>query len=357
MSQARAAIAIVAAFAVLAAAAASARAQGAAPEAPAPDGELRILVRDLGSPSYRTREDATRRLGSLGLEAVAPVAAAAQQGDLEVAIRSLSVLEQLALSEDEAAADAATAALESLHRSQNHSLSWRAERALTFVRHWAVLAIESMGGRVSVESGDRGQAVAQIKLEGVQRGGLSRLQQRALKQFPVLVIAGGDVGDNDVAFLSELLGLQHLDLRYTQVGDAGLAHLRPVAGLQKLLLSGTRLSNQGLADVGRLAELRVLYLSGTEVGDAGLLHLAPLVRLEEVNLSQCKGVTDQGAARLTKLTSLKQLNLTGTQLTDEGLSQLAALRSLEGLYLHGTQVSEEGVQRFRAALPGCRVRH
>ena len=325
-------------------------------DAPTPAAVSR-LVRDLGSDNYQTRVDATEQLSKHGQAAVTPLHEAAKQEELEVAIRSIEVLQRLAISEDADTADAAAAALESLQRLNSRSLSWRAERALVFVRHWAELAIESMGGRVSTERGESGELVAQIKLEGLPGGRLADHQRRALKRFHVLVIAGGKVADADVEFLAELDTLLHLDVRYTQVGDASLSKLRPMVRLEKLLLSGTRVSDAGLAEVPRLKQLHVLYLSGTAVTDAGLAHVADLPQLEELNLSQCKGVTDAGAAILSRMKSLKQLNLTGTQVTDEGLKRLAAVEGLEGLYLHGTRVTDEGVARFRTALPECRVRH
>jgi hypothetical protein len=313
------------------------------------------LVRDLGSDDYESRVAATERLEQFGRAAVDPVTQAAKDGELEVAIRAIAVLQHLAIAEDEPTADAATRALETLHRLNNRSLSWRAGHALNFVRHWAELAIESIGGRVSTERGENGELVAQIKLEGLSGGKLAPLQRRALKKFQVLVVAGGKVTDAEVEFLADLETLAHLDVRYTQIGDKTLTRLRP--GLKKLLLSGTRVSDAGLADVRRLKELRVLYLSGNEITDAGIAHVATLPQLEELNLSQCKAVTDEGAARLARVESLKHLNLTGTQVGDEGLRRLAEVAGLEGLYLHGTRVTDEGVAQFRAARPNCRVRH
>lgn len=329
----------------------------AQPQQPLDAKEVALLVRQLGSPEYRLRELATKRLGEGGLEGVAPVAAAADGGELEVAIRSIAVLQQLAISEDAQTADAASAALRELRRSGNRSVSWRAERAMEFTRQWAELAIKAMGGHVSTESGTDGKAVVQIKLDGLPERKLTALQRRALKRFDVLVISGGKVKDDDVTFVGELTGLEHLDLRYTQVGDAALARLAPLVELRKLMLSGTQVSDTGLKTVGKMPKLQALYLSGTEVGDAGLAHLTGLGRIEELNLSQCKRVSDAGCASLAAMTSLRQLNLTGTQIGDKGLMQLAALRHLTGLYLHGTQVSDGGVDKLRETLPECRIRH
>jgi hypothetical protein len=325
--------------------------QSASPE------EITRLVRELGSPEFLKRERATKKLKTCGAEAVKPLSKAALEGELEVAIRAISVLEELALDEKPQVADTATSALRRLEQSANSSVSWRSTRALRVVRDWAALAIQSLGGHVSVQPAGHGKSIAQIKLDGIPGGTLNRLQQRALQQFDVLVIAGGKVEDDDVAFLSNLTDLRHLDIRYTRVGDAGLTRLKNCKRMTKLMLSGTRVSDAGLAVLPGLEQLRVVYLSSTAVSDRGLAYLAKLEHLQEINLSQCKAVTDEGMAVLAGSKSLSDLNLTGTRVGDAGLAKLAAMPQLKEVYLHGTLVTDEGVRQFRAALPKCRIRH
>lgn len=319
--------------------------------------EVARLVGDLASPIYRRREIATAKLKGQGRTAVRPVEAAVLEGELEVAIRGIAILEGLAVDDDGRTADAAAEALERLKNSPNPSVAWRSKRALKFIDRWAYLAIESLGGRVNVQPGDDGDSVAQIKLDGVPGRKLSPFQRRALKRFPVLVVAGGEIDDDDIAFLEDLDGLRHLDVRYTKVGDKGLTHLRKLTDLRKLMLSGTQLGDAGLQIVAGLPELRVLYLSSTKISDTGLARLTPLKHLTEVNLSQCKGVTDAGMAHLARMASLEEINLTGTRVSDAGLQKLAAMRQLEQLHLHGTLVTDEGVERLHQALPECRIKH
>lgn len=315
------------------------------------------LVRQLGSGMFEEREEASKRLKTLGVAAVEPVAKAAESGDLEVAIRAITILSQIAVSEDAAASGAAVAELKKLTRSANDSVAVRANRAEMFVQHWAMLAIESLGGRVSTQQGSDGRSIVQLKLGGWKEGRLTHFQRRALKTFSVLVVTGGDVTNDDVAVLEDLTDLSHLDVRYTRISDAGLSHFRRMTQLRKLYLSGTDVSDSGLKTLNHMPELRTLYLSGTKIGDGGIVHVARLKQLEELNLSQCKTITDAGIELLKSQRQLKQLNLTGTGITDEGLQHLARLEKLEGLYLHGTNVTEAGIGRLRTALPKCKIRH
>jgi hypothetical protein len=65
--------------------------------------------------------------------------------------------------------------------------------------------------------------------------------------------------------------------------------------------------------------------------------------------------TDDDAALLASIPSIKWLVLYDTRLTDVGLAQLARITSLERLDIEGTLVSAEGVEAFRIARSDVKV--
>jgi len=87
-----------------------------------------------------------------------------------------------------------------------------------------------------------------------------------------------------------------------------------------------------------LTSLRILDLGGTQVTDAGLEHLEGL-------------------------TNLEVLGLAGTRVTDAGLERLKGMTSLRRLELHRVknapymQVTDEGVKKLQEALPDCKIGH
>ena len=103
---------------------------------------------------------------------------------------------------------------------------------------------------------------------------LARL--RDLKGLQFLVVPGPGVTDGGLEHLWQLKGLQWLDLARTKVTDAGLAHLRELKGLRSLDLGFTQVTDAGLAHLRALKGLRELSLSETQVTDAGLAHLREL---------------------------------------------------------------------------------
>ncbi len=66
-------------------------------------------------------------------------------------------------------------------------------------------------------------------------------------------------------------------------------------------------------------------------------------------------ITDQGLARLSQLSNLKELWLDRTRITDEGLGHLRNLKKLEIVSVAGTQVTLKGAKELRRALPWTEV--
>lgn len=113
-----------------------------------------------------------------------------------------------------------------------------------------------------------------------------------------------------------------------------LSRLVRVKGLSQLdtLLNNITIGDAGLEHVKRLTNLKSLDLTQTNVTDAGLEHLEGLTNLQTLNLWDTQ-VTDAGVVHLRKLTSLEDLCLGHTQLAGPGLKHLRGLTSLRRLQL------------------------
>ena len=105
---------------------------------------------------------------------------------------------------------------------------------------------------------------------------------------------------------------------------------RPATWLEKLL------GDPGDPDnpVGVLKVRQVTVLSRYNLTDAGLWHL--------------KGL-------LERLTNLKELFLTDTNVTDAGLEHLQGLTNLRYLDVSATKVTDAGVKKLQQALPNCKI--
>lgn len=142
-------------------------------------------------------------------------------------------------------------------------------------------------------------------------------------------------------------------------------------GLRKLDFSGCRIANgNSLRHLASLSSLRVLNIGGTQVGNTGLEHVSHLDNLHTLHLWRTQ-ISDEGLRHLRRLRKLRVLNLWNTNVTDEGLKHLETLENLERLCLGNSNVGDEiehlnkdvardkitsdGVARLKQALPDTRI--
>ena len=198
-------------------------------------------------------------------------------------------------------------------------------------------AITTISDLMELETLDiSGTAVSSVNylsgLEKLQRLNASNTQVTtlSLRQIKWLSLGGNPLGDRELARLSGLSALTHLELWRTGVNDDNAASLAAMSQLQHLNLAGTAISS------------------------AGLMKLRPLANLQSLDLTETQ-VDDSGIAALQSFPGLQTLSLAGTSITDRSLEQMAnfrnKLRNLTHLYLFRTPITAQGLQHIATAAP------
>jgi Leucine-rich repeat (LRR) protein len=127
-----------------------------------------------------------------------------------------------------------------------------------------------------------------------------------------------------------------------QMTDAIMADVARIEGLTELDLSGSQgLTDDGIRPLAKLSRLRVLDLSKTNVTDRGLRVLGELPSLESLSLSLTR-ITDDGAANLAACDALVRVNLAWTPSGDGALRALAGKPELRSVYT-GNGVTDAGL--------------
>ena len=104
-------------------------------------------------------------------------------------------------------------------------------------------------------------------------------------------------------------------------------------------------------------EITQIDLSFTPVTVADLEKLSELSLLETLNISGMK-ITNEELTKLDKYSkTLKVLDVSYSQVTNEGLTHLKKHTKLEWLMLYGTDVTEEGANELQEILPDCTIRY
>lgn len=159
------------------------------------------------------------------------------------------------------------------------------------------------------------------------------------------------VGFRQLTFLQNL---RKLELPNTGVDDdSDVSELSELTRLECLDLSGTRRITDGaLSSIGRLKNLKELYLKNAAVSSAGLARIRSLKNLETLDLGGNERVDDTGMRHLAALPRLRQLRLDGTNVTSRGLRLFVSSKTLRWLALSGTGADSCAIEN---ALPNCNV--
>jgi Leucine-rich repeat (LRR) protein len=187
-------------------------------------------------------------------------------------------------------------------------------------------------------------------------------------------LAGPQVTDDALKYLSRLTCLGSLTLEGAPVTDAGLEHLKGLTNLQELFLRCPRVTDAGLQHLKGLTSLRTLRLHDTQVTFAGVIELrralpeSTWLEVEPKPAPPPRPGRDAVIAGIEKLGGKYQCDeehpdkpivkvwLNGPQVTDAALRIVAALPSLKFLFLGGTQVTDLEIHRFQSAFPNVVLR-
>ena len=159
---------------------------------------------------------------------------------------------------------------------------------------------------------------------------------------------GGEVTDAD------WMKVTNLNLSFTELSDAGLKELSKAQNLTGLSVPQTRITNAGIKELAAFKHLHTLNVFDTQISDAGLKELATLKQLKRLYLGNTK-ITDAGLRDLAALPQLNTITLDGAEITDAGLDELAKFEQLVMVGVMRTKVTKAAVEKFKKALPKCRI--
>lgn len=259
---------------------------------PTVDEQIDRWIEQLDADEFIIREAATQKLTKAGAPAIEKLARAMAEGNLEVIMRGVVILQEGALSQDAATERAAHAALTQLSALKATAVARRADATL-----------KSLGD--------------------VRR-------QRAEVE---LVRLGAAVGR-----------------RYVQLGIG-----TPGSQLYSIHIGEDwRGGREGLRHLQWMTNVRQITFEGPKVTDAYLEPIKKLDNLTSVTITEAQ-VTDRGLVQLAGLSQLQQLRLWYVPIGDGAIGELVKHKGLAELRLIGTHVTAEGVKRLEEALERTRI--
>ena len=172
------------------------------------------------------------------------------------------------------------------------------------------------------------------------------LSQMPPGTFVAAIFSRTTSGDELMAALNHLTGLQYLILDGTEISDAGLSKLSGLKNLEFVDLSHTDISGEGLIkliEAGTLAKLEYLDLGSNQLSKRTIAALAKLPHLIRLRIAHA-GLVDTDLKCIAAINGLRMLYLTdNAALTDKGLPALLASKQLQFIDLRGTASTARGM--------------
>lgn len=246
------------------------------PDAPLPSevaAEIAQWVRELDHDRFVVRSMATESLIRAGKGAIAPVADAMVDSNLEVATRGIYVLRELALSKDRATQDAAATALERVADTASRSAARQAAEAISVLgevrQQRAVQELQELGAKITLV--DRSFAFGPVRQLTVEigpawTGTLDDLQRlKWTRDVHEISFIGKQITDDWVRTIEPLESLDRLVIKHASVTDDGLQPLRKLGRVSRVDLMYTPFTSGCLEHLKELKSLTLLRMYGTDI--------------------------------------------------------------------------------------------
>ncbi len=325
-------------------------------------------IRELGHEEFDAREIAEKNLIQAGVVALPKIVKGTKHNSREVAERCITVLAQIAKTDDEATVAAAQQALADLAGDES-PIARRAAQVLAELNKTdadrAAVALKAIGAYV--HENKAGEVTSVSVSQGVSDREMRLIS--ALPRVTTVSILGEGVTNAGLRELSRLKHLQNVSLLNTSVTDAGMKMLATFPTLTYLTVGSSQISTAGIAalkdsktiqmigfheylpdqagiEVLETMQLRMISLSLKDTTDNDLKSLSKLTKLYSLTIADSPQVTDDGLAHLSQL-NLRTLRISDATLTDEGVKHLSKMESLNSLWMTGEKITDGCVEHMK----------
>jgi hypothetical protein len=246
-----------------------------------PNADVHSWIEQLNSSEFQLRDAATQKLIQARSTAVVPVIRAVTGASLEVTLRGVFILRELALCGEDLTEQAATEGLQKIAKDPLNRAAGRAREALIALddlrqdrafrelqKLGAVINPDheemglTAGGVFAVEIGDKWQGrvedlrhlrwlrdVEQLTLDGPQVTDAWFRYLEGMDQLYILKIRRAGISHEALAGLPAIKRLQYVKLLYVDIDDRAIKHLKRCTQVSKVLAYGTKLGDEGAAQL------------------------------------------------------------------------------------------------------------
>lgn len=169
-----------------------------------------------------------------------------------------------------------------------------------------------------------------------------------------VTMTGDEIGNDQVAQISDVPDLSWLDLHDSKVTSAGLPAIAKLTSVRSIDMTNSQVSDvAALATLPHLEELKIDF--SQPVLPEHLEALSEFPALRALGAGGLK-LRDNGVEIIARnCPQLEQLSIIGATLGDNGLVPLQQLKNLKELSLAYAKYNGDDLAAFRKAVPDCQI--
>lgn len=200
-----------------------------------------------------------------------------------------------------------------------------------------------------------------------------------LKSLKALDVSFNPLTDQDFAGISGLTNLEEINLTATKITDEGfrcfkqmpklalmmmdrMGHLQGTGfkyvnrnSLREIRANGSSIGLNAFKSIGGSESLEVLYLNAARVTDEAMRGIGSCPNLKELRVEK-NDLTNKGVSYLKNHRKLERLILAGNvRLNNQALGFLTKVKSLKMVNVNGTMCSPVVEAEFLKYVPGCKL--
>lgn len=204
------------------------------------------------------------------------------------------------------------------------------------MKNWAFVLLAALCSVASAAELRDGDPVAWISDQG------GRAERDEAGQIVAVDLASTWITDADLVKIGRIGTLRKLNLAHTRITDAGIEHLKPLKHVTELsLYYAEYITDIAIAHLQGWKQLEILNLRGVRLTSYAFEHLAKLTALRSLDIAFTE-VEDDGFEQLSSLAKLETLAAGGNKLSGSALSSLKLLPALRRLDVGGMQRVDSG---------------
>jgi hypothetical protein len=186
--------------------------------------------------------------------------------------------------------------------------------------------------------------------EAEARSGFRRMVYDEGGKIRLVYLYSSVANDENLRAASHLPDLQGIRISawYSGISGEALGELSRLHHLEKIEMRNRPITLEFGMALGKISSLRTLTLTGSDMEAGAIGFLGALSHLTTLELRSCR-LNDAAVAALTQLRQLETLDLSYTGLSAANLDVLATLPHLKRLTVTGTSITEEEVLNSKLA--------